>query len=130
MMIGLNSRSTKRRYNFTHQGREVIDRDDGTSLANALGINLDSRLGEGGVDVVNGDRVVRVGGARVLASILLCASRLSKQVQDSYSLARDVHDNAQAARLASFGHELGSDELGNWLGEINAVDEDVDCLSA
>lgn len=38
----------------------MIDRNDGTSLSDALGIHLDGGLGERGVDIVNGDRVVRV----------------------------------------------------------------------
>jgi hypothetical protein len=47
----------------TYKGGEVVNRDDGASLSNALGVDLDGGLGEGGVDVVNGDRVVRVGSA-------------------------------------------------------------------
>jgi hypothetical protein len=41
----------------------MINRDDGTSLSDALGIDFDGGLGERSVDVVDGDRVVRVGGA-------------------------------------------------------------------
>ncbi len=38
----------------------MIDGDDGTSLADALGVDLDGRGGEGRVDVVNRDGVVGV----------------------------------------------------------------------
>lgn len=57
-------------------------------------------LGEGGVDVVDGDGVVRVGG-----------------------VARDVADDAQATRLSR--QRLGVDEGGDLGGEVDAVDEDV-----
>lgn len=43
------------------EGGEVVDGDDGTSLADALGVDLDGGGGEGGVDRVDGDGVVRVG---------------------------------------------------------------------
>ena len=57
-------------------------------------------LAEGGVDVVDGDRVVGVGG-----------------------VARDVADNAQAARLSR--QRLGVDEGRDLGGEVDAVDEDI-----
>jgi hypothetical protein len=46
----------------TYQGRKMIDRDDCTSLSDSLGVDLDGWFGEGGVDVVNGNRIVGVGG--------------------------------------------------------------------
>lgn len=49
---------------FTREeGGEVVDGDDGTSLADALGVDFDGGGGEGGVDRVDGDGVVRVGRA-------------------------------------------------------------------
>jgi hypothetical protein len=39
----------------------MIDRDDCTSLSDALGVDLDSWIGEGSVDIVDWDRVVWVG---------------------------------------------------------------------
>jgi hypothetical protein len=45
----------------TYQGRKMIDRDDCTSLSNALGVNLNGWFGEGGIDVVDRNRVVGVG---------------------------------------------------------------------
>lgn len=41
----------------------MVDRDDGAALANTLGVDLDRGLGEGGVNRVDGDGVVGVGGA-------------------------------------------------------------------
>ena len=46
-----------------YEGGEVIDRDDGASFPDALRIDLDGWFGEGSVDIVNRDRIVRVGGA-------------------------------------------------------------------
>ena len=40
----------------------MIDGDDCTSFPDTLGVNLDGWFGEGGVDVVNWNRVVGVGG--------------------------------------------------------------------
>lgn len=49
---------------FTREeGGEVVDGDDGTSLADALGVDFDGGGGEGGVDRVDGDGVVGVGRA-------------------------------------------------------------------
>jgi hypothetical protein len=47
----------------TYEGREMINGDDGTSLSDALGVNLDGGFRERGVDVVDRDRVVGVGCA-------------------------------------------------------------------
>ena len=58
------------------------------------------RLAESGVDVVDGDGVMRVGG-----------------------VAGDVADDAQATGLG--GERLGVDEGGDLGGEVYAVDEDV-----
>lgn len=41
----------------------MVDGDDGASLADALGVDLDGGGGEGGVDGVDGDGVVGVGRA-------------------------------------------------------------------
>jgi hypothetical protein len=41
----------------------VVDRDDGTSLSDALGVDIDGGFRESGVDIVDGNRVVRVGSA-------------------------------------------------------------------
>ena len=97
----------------------MVDRDDGASLADALGVDLDGRLRERRVDVVNRDGVVRVGGAtRQLGSV--DGAKIS-------SLARDVDDDGQSSRLAGLREELGRDELRDRLGEVDAVDEDVGC---
>lgn len=45
------------------EGGKVVDGDDGTSLADSLGVDLDGGGGEGGVDRVDGDGVMRVGRA-------------------------------------------------------------------
>jgi hypothetical protein len=84
------------------QTGQVIDADhaEGQTVA-ALGKrNRHGRLAEGGVDVVDGDRVVGVGG-----------------------VARDVADDAQAARLR--GERLGIDEGRDLGGEVDAVDENI-----
>jgi hypothetical protein len=80
----------------------VVDADDTErQFVAALGErDGHGRFAEGGVDVVDGDRVVGVGG-----------------------VARDVADDAQTARLG--GERLGVDE-GRDLGrQVDAVDEDV-----
>lgn len=41
----------------------MVDGDDGTSLADALGVDFNGGGGEGGVDRVDGDGVVGVGRA-------------------------------------------------------------------
>jgi hypothetical protein len=41
-------------------------------------------------------------------------------------LARDINDYRESSAIACFGHELGGDELGNGLREIDTVDKDVD----
>jgi hypothetical protein len=51
------------REKVTYESREMIDRDDGTSLSDALGVDFYGGLGERGVDVVDRNRVVRVCGA-------------------------------------------------------------------
>jgi hypothetical protein len=84
------------------QAGQVVDADDTKrQVVAALGERHGhGRLAEGGVDVVDGDRVVRVGG-----------------------VAGDVADDAQAARLG--GERLGVDEGRDLGGEVDAVDEDV-----
>lgn len=78
----------------------MIDRDDRQPGAVALNGHPNGRLVKGSVDVVDGDRVVRVCG-----------------------VAADVADDAQLAlgRLQA----LLVDERWNGLGEVDAVDEDV-----
>lgn len=41
------------------------------------------------------------------------------------SLARNVNNDREAAALTGLSHELGGDELGDGLREVDAVDEDV-----
>ena len=80
----------------------MVDADDaeGQAVA-ALGQrDGDGGLAEGGVDVVDGDGVVRVGG-----------------------VAGDVADDAEAA--GGGGEGLGVDEGRDLGGEVDAVDEDV-----
>jgi extradiol dioxygenase family protein len=84
------------------QAGQVVDADDAErQVVATLGErHRHGRLAEGGVDVVNGDRVVGIGG-----------------------VAGDVADDAQAARLG--GERLGVDEGRDLGGEVDAVDEDV-----
>jgi hypothetical protein len=84
------------------QTGQVVDTDhaQGQTVATLGKRNRHGRLAEGGVDIVDGDRVVRVGG-----------------------VARDITDNAQAARLS--GQRLGVDEGRDLGGEIDAVDKDI-----
>jgi hypothetical protein len=84
------------------QTGQVVNADhaEGQTVAAFGKRNRHGRLAESGVDVVDGDRVVRVGG-----------------------VARDITDNAQAARLS--GQRFGVDEGRNLGGEVDAVDEDI-----
>lgn len=84
------------------QTGQVVDADDAQrQTVAALGESHGHcRLREGGVDVVDGDGVVGVSG-----------------------VARDVADDAQAARLS--GQRLGVDEGRDLGGEVDAVHEDV-----
>lgn len=50
----------------------MVDGDDGTSLADALGVDFNGGGGEGGVDRVNGDGVVGVGRAAEGGGLLAC----------------------------------------------------------
>lgn len=43
------------------------------------------------------------------------------------SLAGDVDNDGQSSLLSGLGHELGCDELGDGLGEVDTVDKDVGC---
>jgi len=45
-------------------------------------------------------------------------------------LAGDVNDDGETTVLPGLSHELRSDELGDGLREVDAVDEDVHCPSA
>ena len=45
-------------------------------------------------------------------------------------LAGDINDDGKATVLPGLSHELRSDELGDGLREVDAVDEDVHCPSA
>jgi hypothetical protein len=47
----------------TYKGREVVDGDDGHGRVTLSNVDVDGRLGEDGVDFVDGERVVGVGGA-------------------------------------------------------------------
>jgi hypothetical protein len=83
------------------QGRgQVVDGDDGEGGPVAGDVDLDGGLVEGGVDVVDGDGVVGIGG-----------------------VAADVADDAELAggRLQALAVDKGWDGL----GEVDAVDEDV-----
>lgn len=84
------------------QAGQVVDADDAErQIVAALGERHRHRgLGEGRVDVVDGDGVVGVGG-----------------------VARDVADDAQAARIG--GQRLGVDERRDLSREVDAVDEDI-----
>lgn len=55
----------------TDQSREVVDGDDGTSLAYAFGVDFNGRRGEGCVYVVNRNGVVGVGGAARISVVRL-----------------------------------------------------------
>ena len=47
----------------------MVDGNDGTAFTDAVCVDVDGGFGEGGVDAVDGDGVVRVGGAVMLALI-------------------------------------------------------------
>lgn len=47
---------------LAYQSGQVVDRNDGTPLSNTLGVHIDGRFWEGGVDIVHGNRVVWVRG--------------------------------------------------------------------
>lgn len=80
--------------------RQVVDGDDAQWGPVALDVHLDGGLVKGGVDVVDGDGVVRVG-----------------------RVAADVADDAE---LATGGFEAREvDERRNGLGEVDAVDKNV-----
>ena len=42
------------------------------------------------------------------------------------SLARDIDDDRETTGITGLSDEFGGDELGDRLGEVDAVDEDVD----
>lgn len=113
------------------KGGEVVDGDDGASLADALGVDLDGGGGEGGVDGVDGDGVVGVGraarrGAVSSGYIYIYIFTQERREKKRDVLARNINDNAQSTIGPSLGDEFRSDKLGNWLGEVDAVDENVD----
>jgi hypothetical protein len=69
----------------------MINRNDGTPLPDALGVHLDGRFGEGRIDVVDGDRVVGVGGAGASAGAPFPISLETSQgwrIADSAGLTR------------------------------------------
>lgn len=84
------------------QAGQVVDADHAQGQTVAAFGQRDGHcgLGEGGVDVVDWDGVVGVGG-----------------------VARDIADNAQATRVG--GQRLGVDEGRDLGGEVDAVDENV-----
>ena len=55
---------------------EVVDGNDGAALAYAVRVDVDGGGGEGGVDRVDGDGVVRVGGAVNVSEVLLSCVRV------------------------------------------------------
>lgn len=86
---------------LSRQGRrQMVDRDDTQRRPIALNIDLDSRLVERGVDVVDGDGVVGV-------------RRIAANIADHAELA--------ARRLEALAVDKGRDGL----GQVDAVDEDV-----
>lgn len=105
----------------------MVDGNDSTSLADALGVDFNGGGGEGGVDRVDGDGVVRVGRAEEGGFVSLRSGFFEgKRKKKRDALARDIDDNAQSTISSSFGDEFRSDKLGNRLGEVDAVDENVD----
>ena len=102
----------------------MIDRDNGASLANTFGVDLDGRRRERCVDVVDRNRIVRIGGATIVIVILVKDGNSKERVISA--LARDVHHNAQAPFLTGFGNEVRRNELGYWHREVDAVDKDID----
>lgn len=66
--------------------------------------NVNGGLVKGGVDGVDGDRVVGVGG-----------------------VAGNIDDDAEVALLAGGGDGFRRDERGDLGGQVNAVDKDVNC---
>jgi hypothetical protein len=90
-----------RRFARKQTGQVVnADHAEGQTVTTLRKGNRHGRLAEGGIDVVDGNRVVRVGG-----------------------VTRHVANNAQAARLS--GQRLGVDEGRDLGGEVDAVDKDI-----
>ena len=54
----------------------MVDGNDGAALAYAVRVDVDGGGGEGGVDRVDGDGVVRVGGAVNVSEVLLSCVRV------------------------------------------------------
>lgn len=63
----MKNRQGRKKRRGTYKSRQMINRNDGTPLPDALGVHLDGRFGEGRIDAVDGNRVVGVGGAVVSA---------------------------------------------------------------
>ena len=49
---------------------------------------------------------------------------LEKQMRASL-LARNINDYCKTSTITCFGHKFGCDEFGDWLREVDAVDEDI-----
>jgi hypothetical protein len=111
----------------------VIDRNDrhpGVTLPN---LDLDRRFRERSVDRgVNRDRVVRVGSAanshRHPSALRVLVRRAARRgLAGVNSLAGDIDDDCQSTFGSFLLDEVVGQELGNGGGQVDAVDEDVDC---
>lgn len=69
--------------------------------------------------------VVLRGAARLARDIYIYIFTQERREKRDV-LARNINDNAQSTIGSSLGDEFRSDKLGNWLGEVDAVDENVD----
>ena len=75
----------------------------GRLLKDLLEFDWDGRIREGGIDIINGYGIERIGG-----------------------VTADIHDDGQSSRLTRCGDLFFCEEGANVRREINAVDEDID----
>ena len=111
----------------------MVDGDDRHPMVTFTDLDLDGRFGERGVyGRVDGDRVVRVGGAtktvsHLQPSILGNTSAGAWRRRYGDSLARNIDDHSQSTFRTLFLDKLVGQEFGNRSGQVNTVDKDVDC---
>ena len=80
----------------------MVDRDDGQARVTFARVDVDGRFVKGGVDVVDGERVVGVG-----------------------SVARYVDDDAETTRGTSGLDRRLVEERRDFRGEVDAVDKNL-----
>jgi len=83
----------------THQGREVVDRDDSHDRALTATVDVDGRLREGRVDRVDRQRVVGVGRAVEIATGW--SALVMKTRREGEGLGSATHSHETSTRHAS-----------------------------